>query len=121
MITLTFRSLSSDAVIYVRGTYFRICADGTLRGPDNGVTARYADGLWMLGRRRRRMLECRDAVYLRVMTAHGGRERIGPYECLKVTGGVIFSNDIYLGAHRRGNSCSPDADIWSEVALLSNM
>lgn len=47
---LTFRALSNDSVIFVRGTYFRIFADGTLRGPDNAVAARYADGLWHVAR-----------------------------------------------------------------------
>ncbi len=120
MITLSFRPLSGESVILVRGVYFRICADGTLRGPDNAITASYTAGLWQLRRRQHRMLECREAVYLRVTTSDGQRECIGPYECLKVTGGEIFSNDSYLGAHTRGQSYLPDADIWQEVALLSN-
>ena len=119
MITLTFRPLASESVILVRGTYFRICADGTLRGPDNAVTASYTDGLWQLGRKRHRTLECRDAVYLRVTTSDGQRECIGPYECLKVTGGAIFSYDSYLGAHTRGELFWPGADVWREIALLS--
>lgn len=121
MITLTFRPLSDESVILVRGAYFRICADGTLRGPDNAVTANYTDGLWRLGRRQHRMLECREAIYLRVTTADGQRECIGPYEGLKVTGGAIFSNDTYLGAHTRGESYLPEAVIWREVALLSDI
>ncbi|HZT03465.1 MAG TPA: hypothetical protein VFA39_14490 [Steroidobacteraceae bacterium] len=121
MITLTFRPLSGESVILVRGVYFRICADGTLRGPDNAVTARYTDGLWQLGRRQHRMLECREAVYLRITTADGQRERMGPCDCLRVTGGAIFSNDIYLGAHTSGESHVPQADIWREIALLSDM
>jgi hypothetical protein len=121
VITLTFRPLSSESVVLVRGAYFRICLDGTLRGPDNTVTASYSDGLWRLGRRQHTTLECREAVYLRVMTLHGQRECIGPYECLKVTGGAIFSNGAYLGAHTRGSSHLADADIWGEVALLSDI
>lgn len=121
MITLTFRPLTSESVILVRGTYFRICADGTLRGPDNAVTASYTDGLWQLGRRQHRTLECREAVYLRVTTSDGQRECIGPYECLKVTGGAIFSNDAYLGAHMRGESLLPEASVWREIALLSEV
>ncbi|MDE2049763.1 MAG: hypothetical protein KGJ72_01995 [Gammaproteobacteria bacterium] len=121
MITLTFRPLSNESVILVRGTFFRICADRTLRGPDNAVTASYTDGLWQLGRKQHRMLECREPVYLRVTTSDGQRECIGPYECLKVTGGAIFSNDTFLGAHTRGESYLPAADIWTEVALLSDI
>jgi len=121
VITLTFRPLSGESVILVRGVYFRICADGTLRGPDNAVTASYTDGFWQLGRRQNRILECREPVYLRVTTSDGQRDCIGPYECLKVTGGAIFSNDTYLGAHTRGDSYLPQSDIWQEVALLSDI
>lgn len=121
MITLAFRPLSSESVVLVRGNYFRICADGTLRGPDNAVTASYAAGLWQLGRRQHRMLECREAIYLRVTSSDGQRECIGPYECVKVTGGAFFSNDLYLGAHTRGESYLADAEIWREVALLSQV
>lgn len=108
-------------MILVRGAHFRICIDGTLRGPDNSVTASYSAGLWQLGRRRYRMLEFRESVYLRVMTSNGQRYCIGPYECLKVTGGAIFSNDICLGAPTRGKSYLPDIDIWREVALLTDI
>jgi len=119
VITLTFRALSGEAVAHVRGAYFRICADGTLRGHDNAVAASYTDGQWQLGRGRHMMLECRETVYLRVTTSDGRRECIGPYEYLKVSGGEIFSNDTYLGAHARGESHLPKGDIWREVAVLS--
>lgn len=121
MITLTFRPLSGESAILVRGIYFRICADGTLRGPDNAVTASYSDGMWQLGRRQHRMLECREPVYLRVTTSDGQRENIGPYECLKVIGGAIFSNDTYLGAHACGESYLPGTGLWREIALLSEI
>jgi hypothetical protein len=120
VITLTFRALSNDSMIFVRGTYFRICADATLRGPDNAVAANYTDGLWHVARKQHRVLECRAAVYLRVTTPDGRRKSIGPYEHLKVTGGEIFSNDTYLGAHTRKESRLPQIDLWSEIALLSD-
>lgn len=105
----------------VRGAYFRICADGTLRGPDNAVAASYTDGVWQLGRKPHRTLECREAVYLRVTTPDGQRECMGPYECLKVTRGEIFSNETYLGAHSGGESYVPKVEIWREIALLSEL
>ena len=120
MITLTFRPLSGESVVLVRGAYFRICADGTLRGPDNAVTASYTDGVWQLGRKQHRMLECREPIYLRVTTSDGQREWIGPYEGLKVTGGAIFSNDTYIGAHARGEPYLPASAIWREIALLTD-
>jgi hypothetical protein len=121
VITLAFRGLNGESVTLVRGTYFRICADGTLRGPDNAVTASYTAGRWQLGRRQHSMLECREAVYLRVTNAEGQRDCIGPYEALRVAGGTIFSNDTYLGVHTRGDSYVPVVDIWTEIALLSEI
>ena len=121
MITITFRALNGESVMLIRGAYFRICADGTLRGPDNAVAASYTNGLWQLGRKQHRTLECREAVYLRVTTSDGKRESIGPYEYLKVAGGDIFSNNTYLGAHSRGESYLPQTDIWTEIALLSEL
>jgi hypothetical protein len=67
------------------------------------------------------MLECREAVYLRVTNMDGQRDCIGPYEALRVGGGAIFSHDTYLGVHARGDSHSPVADIWAEIALLSEL
>jgi hypothetical protein len=119
VITLSFRPLQSEPVVLVRGTYFRICADGTLRGPDNFVTASYTDGLWHLGRRRHRMLECCDAVYLRVTGSDGRREHMGPYEGLTVADGAILSSDTYLGAHMRSPSGFPATEIWREIVILS--
>jgi hypothetical protein len=121
VITLTFRPLGSESVILVRGAYFRICADGTLRGPDNAVTASCTGEFWQLGRRQQCLLECREAVYLRVTTSDGQRECIGRYECLKVTGGAIFSNDTYLGAHPCAGAYIPTTGMWTEVALLSRL
>ena len=121
MITLAFRPLSGESVILVRGAFFRICADRTLRGPDNAVTARYTEGLWQLGRTQHRVLECRKTLYLRVTTSEGQRECIGPYEDLRVTGGAIYSNDTFLGAHTRGESYLPDAALWREITLLSDI
>jgi hypothetical protein len=121
VITLSFRPLSGESVTLIRGAYFRICGDGTLRGPDNAVTASYTDGLWQLGRRQHRTLECRGVTYLRVTTSEGQRVCIGPYECLKVTGGTIFSNDAYLGAHASRESHLPAAGIWREIVLLSEI
>jgi hypothetical protein len=121
VITVAFRPLNGESVTLVRGTYFRICADGTLRGPDNAVTASYTAWRWQLGRRQHSMVECREAVYLRVTNADGQRDCTGPYEALRVAGGAISSHDTYLGVHARGDSYLPAADIWTEIALLSEI
>jgi hypothetical protein len=122
VITLAFRPLRSELLVLVRGTYFRICLDGTLRAPDNTVTARYADGIWLLGQRQHRTVECREPVYLRVTHRDGNRESTGPYEALTVSGGAIFSNQAYLGSHAPQHDSGGLADeIWREVAILSQL
>jgi hypothetical protein len=122
VITLAFRPLRSELLVLIRGAYFRICADGTLRAPDNSVTAHYADGVWLLGQRQHRTLECREAVYLRVTHRNGDRESIGPYESLTVAGGAIFSDHTYLGAHApHPEPASAASEIWREIAILSRI
>jgi hypothetical protein len=121
LITLTFRPVCGELAVLIRGAYFRICADGTLRAPDNTITANYADGIWSLGQRQHRTLECREAVYLRVTHGSGSRESIGPYESLTVSGGAIFCAHNYLGAHAAHNEPACVASrIWREVAILSH-
>ena len=119
MITLAFRPVSGELAVLIRGAYFRICADGTLRAPDNTVTANYADGIWSLGQRQHRILECREAVYLRVTHRNGSLESIGPYESLTVSGGAIFCDHTYLGAHAAHSEPACVASrIWREIAIL---
>ncbi len=119
MITLTFKAFGSDSMTFVRGTYFRICADGTLRGPDNAIAASYSEGLWQVARQRHRAFECRAAIYLRVTGSDGQRRSIGPYAGLRVSGGELYANDTYLGAHGPITSGAAQAEIWREIALLS--
>src|ERR1700749_1108461 len=83
LITLMFVPKRADATVLVRGAYFRICADGTLRGPDNAISATYADGLWELGHRRYTAFECKGPVHLRVTDANTRRENLGPYDFVK--------------------------------------
>jgi|SRR5690348_17084384 len=108
----------ADATVLVRGAYFRICADGTLRGPDNAVSATYADGLWELGHRRYTAFECKGPVNLRVTGASTRRECLGPYDFVKVVHGSIFTHDSLLGAHAARGILGAQADIWQEVTFL---
>ncbi len=122
LITLTFRPVRSESPILVRGTYFRICADRTLRGPDNDVTASYANGVWQLGRRRNVSFECEGPVHLRVMGMDGLRVYIGPYAFIKAAEGAIFTHQGSLGLYApRVESSSPVGDLWREVAFLSSV
>ena len=99
--------------------HFRICADATLRGPDNAVAARYSEGLWRLGQRQHRAFECGGPVYLRVTNSDGSRERLGPYDCVKAAEGAIFTHDSRLGMHASRAEAGLAAGVLQEIAFLS--
>lgn len=120
VITLTFHPERSESAVLVRGTYFRIHGDGTLRGPDNAVAATYADGLWQLGPRRYHAFECAGPVYLRVTSKDGRREYIGPYDFVKVVEGAVLTHDSWLGAHAARGGVSLPAELWQEIAFLTS-
>jgi hypothetical protein len=119
LIKLTFRPLDGESTVLVRGTYFRICPDETLRGPDNSIAARYVDGLWRLAHRRHRAFECADPVYLRVTGFDGHREFIGPYDFLKASDGAILTRDSCIGIHSLRRGIASDSGLWMEVAFLA--
>lgn len=120
MITLSFRPLQNGSAILVRGAYFRICADGTLRGPDNTISARYLDSLWYLGHKRHVSFDCAGPILLRVTNRHGQRERIGPYDSIRTANGTIFTGDNCLGVHAvRDEPGSAMFDVWQEVSFLA--
>ncbi len=119
MITLTFRPLHGEAPALVRGVYFRICADGTLRGPDNAVAANYAERRWQLGPRPFLHFECTGPIYLRVTDHEDRREHLGPFEFLRAAEGAIFSNQACLGIHAPGGALESTTSRWREVTLLA--
>jgi hypothetical protein len=119
LIFLSFRPLKSGSAVLVRGTHFRICSDGTLRGPDNTTAARYFEGLWYLGQRRHMSFECAGPIYLRVITNRGQRECMGPFASIRAAGGAIFASDNCLGVHFcRAQSRVEIGEIWQEVSFL---
>ena len=120
MITLTFRPLQGDSPILVRGLHFRICADATLRGPDNAIAAHYSKRLWLLGSRRYRAFDCGGPVYLRVTNSDGSRGHLGPYNFIKAADGGIFTADSCLGIHASWEETGVTSDVWREIALLSD-
>jgi hypothetical protein len=111
----------ADATVLVRGAYFRICADGTLRGPDNVISATYADGLWELGHRQYAAFECKGPVHLRVTGASTRRECLGPYDSIKVARGAIFTHEGWLGAHAARGALGSPGDLWREIAFVHNI
>ena len=120
MITLSFRPLRNGSVILVRGAYFRICADGTLRGPDNTVAARYLDSFWYLGHRRHGSFDCTGPILLRVTNRNGHRECIGPYDSIRAANGTLFTEDGCLGVHAARDERGPAMlEFWQEVSFLT--
>ena len=115
-----FHPERADSAILVRGAYFRIRSDGTLRGPDNAVAATYTDGLWKLGPRRYQAFECAGPIYLRVTGKDGRRECIGPYDSVKVVEGAVLTHDSWLGAHATRGGLGFPVDLWQEIAFLTS-
>jgi hypothetical protein len=119
LIVLSFNPLQTGSLALVRGAYFRICSDGTLRGPDNTIAARYCDGIWHLAQRRHISFECTGPVYLRVTNGNGRRECMGPYASIRAAGGAIFVHDNCLGTHAiRGQLGSETITMWNEIAFV---
>jgi hypothetical protein len=114
--------LQSGSVVVVRGAYFRICADGTLRGPDNTIAARYSAGLWHLGPKRHTSFECAGPVYLRVTNSRGQRECLGPYASIKAADGAIYTQDGRLGVHAvRVELVSETVERWHEISFVTSI
>jgi hypothetical protein len=111
--------MHGDSPILVRGVHFRICADATLRGPDNAIAAHYSKRLWLLGHRQYRAFECSGPVYLRVTNSDGSRSHLGPYNFIKAADGGIFTTDSCLGIHASQAEAGVSSDVWREIALLS--
>jgi hypothetical protein len=119
LIILAFRPVRDESRVIVRGAYFRICADGTLRGPDNAVVARYQNGLWQLTHGRHRAFDCSGPVFLRLTNSDGRRERVGPYEFVKAAGGAVFTHDSCLAVHDSHTEPGPSVALCQEIAFLS--
>ncbi len=118
MIKLTFRRVRGEATVFVRGTYFRICADQTLRGPDNAIAASYSDGFWRLGLRQYRGFDCEGPVCLRIHARDGQCQRFGPYDFLQAIGGAIYTHDTRLGVHVPRTELGVPLEVWEEIVLL---
>jgi hypothetical protein len=119
MILLAFRPLSGGTCIQVRGAYFRICADATLRGPDNEVAATYSNQRWHLGGQGYTDFHCTMPIYLRITHHSGERERVGPYEFIRASDGALYTNERCLGMYNSSGRPGHSAECWQEVALLS--
>jgi hypothetical protein len=119
MIILTFRPVRSESRTILRGVFFRICADRTLRGPDNTVAAVYANGLWKVANRAHRSFECEGEVYLRVTDSDGRHVSAGPYQSVRFSQGSIFSGEVRLGTHASADESDSAPGSLHNVTLLA--
>lgn len=77
--------------------FVRFCADGTLRGPDNYVVARCVEGLWHVGGRTHRELDCEGPVRVRVTSqASQAPVHFGPFRLLRTVNGVLHGDETCL-------------------------
>jgi hypothetical protein len=119
MIILTFRPVRTESRTILRGAFFRICADRTLRGPDNTVAAVYANGLWKVANRSHRSFECEGEVYLRVTDSDGRHHAsAGPYQSVRFSQGIIFSGEVRLGTHASPDESDSAPGSLHNVTLL---
>jgi hypothetical protein len=119
LITLTFSPLSAGSQILVRGTFFRICADSTLRGPESTLVATYAAHLWRVGLRACRDFHCDDSLLLRVRNPEGDQEELGPYQFLRVAEGALFASGKCLGMYSSRWNVESSIHRWDEITLLA--
>jgi hypothetical protein len=118
MMMLVFHPCLSGSPVQVRGAYFRICADATLRGPDNEVAAAFIEHSWHLARRRFRDFQSSTPVYLRVTNQNGEREQLGPFELFRVAEGALFSAERCVGTHSANWATPSVAACWREIVIL---
>lgn len=104
--------------LFVRGAFFRICADGTLRGPEGSVVASYTSQGWRLGTRSCREFEALGPLFLRAHFPDGRRQHMGPYETVRAADGALFSRSRCLGIFCTNRAASPGLPEWNEIAFL---
>lgn len=111
--------MQGDAPTLAVATFFRFCADGTLRGPENYLVARCVDGGWTLSGRMHRELDCEGPVRLRYsMGAAEAPMSLGPFTHLRTAAGMLYGDDSCLNLFVPGRN--PDVSAARhELTLLS--
>jgi hypothetical protein len=117
MLRLNFRSMTGDPPTLTVGLFFRFCADGSLRGPENYLVARREDGFWRLSGRMHRELECEGPVKVRLNRGAGGSSLLGPFAQLRTVAGVLYGDDACLHVALPGFE-SHGEDECHELTLL---
>jgi hypothetical protein len=106
--------------VFVRGTFFRICADRTLRGPEGSLVARYTSMGWQLRERHCREFEAAGPLLLRAHSADGRCESLGPYGAIRAADGALFDHGHCLGIFCANSAASPNLPEWREIVLLNS-
>jgi len=118
LLRVSFHAGQGDTPTLMLAPFVRFCADGSLRGPDNCVVAQCVDGLWQVGGRAHRELDCKGPVHVRI-TQHAGQAPVnrGPFQNLRTIGGVLHADETSLHVRMpgRGNGTDPNCH---EVTFL---
>lgn len=116
LLRLNFQVGSGDTPTLMLASSIRFCADGALRGPDNCIVARCVDGLWQVGGRAHRELECEGPVRVRI-TARRGEQPVhhGPFQQLRTLNGVLYADGVSLDARMPTRTGTDDCH---EIAFL---
>jgi hypothetical protein len=119
MLRVSFLVGAGDTPTLMLAPFVRFCADGCIRGPDNSVVARCVEGLWKLGGKTHRELECEGPVRVRVTRAPGREPTVlGPFQHLHTINGVLHADEICLHVGVPGRLGAQAADCH-EIAFLS--
>lgn len=97
MLRINFRSVPGDSPTLMLAACVRFSPDGTLRGPDNYVIARFLEGCWEVAGRKFRELACEGPVRVRLKLEEQDDPRIlGPFRELHTRGGLLYGDDACL-------------------------
>jgi hypothetical protein len=118
LLRLNFHAGQGDSPTVMLATFVRFCADGSLRGPDNYVVAQCVEGMWQVGGRPHRELDCEGPVRVRV-TAREGESSVqhGPFAHLRTIAGVLHGDEHCLHVCMPGR-VSDSAARCHEISFL---
>jgi hypothetical protein len=118
LLRVSFHAGQGDTPTLMLASVVRFCADGSLRGPDNYVVARCVDGMWQVGGRTHRELDCKGPVRVRI-TPRPGEASVshGPFQNLRTIDGVLHADDYCLHVRMPGRGDGADPRCH-EIAFL---
>lgn len=118
VLRLNFHVGRGDMPTLMLASFVRFCADGTLRGSDNCVVARCIEGLWHVGGKSHRELECEGPMRIRV-TASQNQPPVhhGPFNLVRTINGVLYADEICMNIAMPGRNADR-ATPCHELAFL---